>query len=156
MLRLNIRDLRDEPVPTQGTLPPGDPAFTGLDLRFLGPVHVDGVLQRSGGEDFRWHGHLSAQVGGECRRCLAGVTQAVDDDVDVLFSADPDLADDPGVYQLDPSADAVDVSPAIREELVLRVSPFPLCRPDCRGLCAKCGADLNAGPCNCQLAGTTN
>jgi uncharacterized protein len=23
----------------------------------------------------------------------------------------------------------------------------PLCRPDCRGLCTRCGADLNEGPC---------
>jgi uncharacterized protein len=156
MLRLNIRDLRDDPISTRGTLQPDNPAFAGLGLRFLGPVHVDGALQPVESGDFLWRGHIRARFEGDCRRCLTGLTLAIDDDVDVLFSADPDLAEDPSVYPLDPLADVVDVIPAIREELVLRVSAFPLCRPDCKGLCAKCGADLNAGSCSCVTAGSTN
>ena len=156
MLRLNIRELQDGPISTQGTLQPDDPVFEGLGLRFQGPVQVDGELQRAGDGDFLWRGHLRAHFAGECRRCLKDVTLEVDDDVDVLFSADPELADDPSVYPLDPLADVVDVTPAIREELILRVSAFPLCRPDCKGLCATCGADLNAGPCGCVAVGSTN
>jgi uncharacterized protein len=156
MLRLNIRDIRDVSFSTQGSLQPDDPAFAGLGLRLLGPVKVDGELQRAGDNDFLWRGHIRAQFDGECRRCLTGLTLELDDDVDVLFSADPDLAEDPSVYLLDPLADVVDVTPAIREEMVLRVPGFPLCRPDCKGLCATCGADLNAGPCSCVAAGSTN
>ena len=155
MLRLNIREFRDGPVSTQGALQPEDPAFAGLALRLLGPVQVDGALQRAG-NDFLWRGHLRAQFDGECRRCLTDLTLELDDDVDVLFSADPDLAEDPSVYPLDPLAEVIDLTPAIREELVLRLSAFPLCRPDCKGLCATCGADLNAGPCRCVAAGSTN
>ena len=29
-----------------------------------------------------------------------------------------------------------------------------LCRPDCRGLCAQCGADLNEGSCGCEAEAT--
>jgi len=32
------------------------------------------------------------------------------------------------------------------------VPDAPLCRSDCRGLCPRCGADLNAGPCGCGTA----
>lgn len=39
----------------------------------------------------------------------------------------------------------------VREQVLLEVPFRPLCRPDCRGLCPRCGADLNAG----QNAGTT-
>lgn len=156
MLRLKIRELQDDPISTQGTLEPDDPAFAGLGLRFQGPVQVAGALQRAGDGDFLWRGHIRARFAGECRRCLTDVTLELDDDVDVLFSADPDLNEDPSVYPLDSLADVIEVTPAIREELVLRVSTFPLCRPDCRGLCAKCGADLNAGPCGCVVAGSTN
>jgi uncharacterized protein len=67
--------------------------------------------------------------------------------MDVVFSSDPELIDDPSVYALSPDASSIDVTEAVREELALRVSAFPLCRPDCQGLCATCGADLNAGPC---------
>jgi uncharacterized protein len=113
-------------------------------------------LQETGDGDFLWHGHVHGTLGGDCRRCLAPVNVEVDDDVDVLFSADPELIEDPSVYPIDPAADQLDVSPAIREEIALRVSAFPLCRPDCKGLCATCGADLNAGPCACAGAGSTN
>ncbi|MGH7594170.1 MAG: YceD family protein [Gemmatimonadales bacterium] len=156
MLRLNIRELQRDPVGMHAVLQPEDAAFAGLALRFQGPVQVDGVLQRTGDADFLWRGQLRASFSGECRRCLADVTLVLDEDVDMLFSADPELIDDPGVYPLDPLADVVDATPAIREELVLRVSTFPLCQPDCKGLCAKCGADLNAGPCSCMIAGSTN
>jgi len=43
---------------------------------------------------------------------------------------------------------------ALREELALAVDVYPLCREDCRGLCPRCGADLNQGPCPCQETGS--
>jgi uncharacterized protein len=156
MLRLNLRELRGGPASMTGTLDPADPVFLGLGLHFRDPVAVDGVLQETGDGDYLWRGHVRGLLAGECRRCLTGVTLAVDDSVDVLFSADPELADDPSVYPLEPESDEVDVTSAVREEIALRVSVFPLCRPDCKGLCAKCGADLNAGPCSCTISGSTN
>ena len=156
MLRLNLRDLRAGPAATRGTLDPADPVFVGLGLAFQEPVQVDGVLQETGDGDFLWRGHVHGTLAGECRRCLTGVTVDVDDDVDVLFSADVELLEDPSVYPLDPASDEVDVASAVREEIALRVSVFPLCRVDCKGLCAKCGADLNAGPCACTDSGSTN
>jgi uncharacterized protein len=156
MLRLNVRDLRDGPATTTGTLQPGEPAFAGLGLRFLGPVEVSGDLQATGDEDYLWRGHVTARFEGECRRCLADVTLVIDDDLDAVLSGNPDLADDPTVYPIDAAADTIDLTPVVREELVLRVSAFPLCRPDCKGLCPKCGADLNAGPCGCTVTGSTN
>jgi len=84
-----------------------------------------------------------------CRRCLTEFIMPVAESVEVLFSPDPDLQDDPSVYPLaDPMA-RVDVKPAVREELALAVDAFPLCREDCRGLCPRCGADLNRGACGC-------
>src|SRR5574341_1254798 len=47
---------------------------------------------------------------------------------------------------------AVDLRPAVREELILAVPRFVECRADCRGLCPRCGKDLNAGPCGCPPA----
>ena len=156
MLRLNLRALNDGPAAVAGTLDPADPVFLGLGLRFQEPVQVEGMLQEAGDGDYLWRGHVHGVLAGECRRCLTGVTLAVDDDVDVLFSSDPELAEDPSVYPLEPAAVEVDVTSAVREEIALRVSVFPLCRPDCKGLCAKCGADLNAGPCACMDTGSTN
>ena len=156
MLLVKRRELQDCPVATTGEMAVGDPMLDGLDLRLTGPVRVDGMLQETEDGSYLWRGHLAAELDGECGRCLTDVKVTVDDDVDVLFSADPELAEDPSVYPIDPRADVIDVREAVREELILRVNVFPLCRVDCKGLCATCGADLNAGPCACTAAGSTN
>jgi uncharacterized protein len=36
------------------------------------------------------------------------------------------------------------------EDIVLSMPPKFLCRPNCKGLCARCGGNLNAGPCACK------
>jgi uncharacterized protein len=73
-------------------------------------------------------------------------------DVDALFTADPDLQDDPNVYPLEEPVAHVDLSPAVREELALAAPAYPVCREDCAGLCPTCGADLNQGPCQCAVS----
>ena len=152
MLRVDIRDLQRGPVKTIGELQPGDPAFQGLDLELEGPVQVMGQLQATGPDEYLWRGHIHGRVRGECRRCLTEVLDPVDVDVEAaVFSSDPDAADDPDFYPLPERAVAVDVSEVVREELALAAQiQLLLCREDCAGLCPKCGADLNAGPCECQ------
>src|SRR5207247_2591862 len=68
-------------------------------------------------------------------------------DIGVLFTQDPDALEDPDSYPLPPEATVIDLTPAVREELLLAVPQFLECRPDCRGRCPRCGQDLNAGPC---------
>jgi len=48
------------------------------------------------------------------------------------------------------SGDEINVEDLIREEMLLAVPMKPLCKPDCRGICPKCGKDLNDGPCGCK------
>jgi uncharacterized protein len=45
-----------------------------------------------------------------------------------------------------------DLFPRVREELILDMPIKLLCREDCKGLCSKCGADLNEGACGCPGA----
>lgn len=152
MLRVDIRDLQRGPVRTVGELGPQDPAFEGLGLELDGPVQVTGQLQATSGGEYLWRGHIHGVVQGECRRCLTDVADAVDVDVDAaVFTTDPDAADDPDFYPLPERAATVNVADVVREELALAVqSHLLLCREDCAGLCPRCGADLNAGPCRCQ------
>lgn len=44
----------------------------------------------------------------------------------------------------------IDLSPAVREQVLLSAPASPLCREDCKGLCPKCGKDLNDGDCGCD------
>lgn len=53
-------------------------------------------------------------------------------------------------YQADKAEPVIDLDPEIREEIILDYPVKPLCRPDCKGLCADCGKNLNEGNCSCK------
>ena len=153
MLRVDIRDLQRGPVRTEGELEPDDPTFEGLGLDLVGPVTVRGQLQATAEAENLWGGDVHGVVRGECRRCLTEVLDEVDVAVAAaVFSSDPEAADDPDYYPLPGRAGTVDVGAVVREELALAAQAhLLLCREECAGLCPRCGADLNAGPCACHI-----
>lgn len=149
MLIVDLRRLREGSIDTTARLLPGDSAFQGVNLELVDPVTVEGRLQQTGEGEFYWHAFLAGRVKGECRRCLGDVLVPIDIEIRVLFSNDPQTAEDPGVYPLGNRAAEVDLGKAVCEELVLAVPSFLVCRNDCAGLCSRCGANLNDGPCSC-------
>lgn len=150
MLVVDIQALLEGPVETEGTLESGDPLLEGVAGQLQGPVTVRGVLTTTGEGRHFWRGRMGAAILTECRRCLAPVVVRVDQTVEALFSAEPDAVDDPIAYPIAERATTIDVREAVREELILAAPHFALCRDDCRGLCPRCGADLNEGPCGCR------
>jgi len=50
------------------------------------------------------------------------------------------------------SGTAIDLAPAIREQVILAAPPSPLCSEDCKGLCPICGQDKNLRDCGCVEA----
>ncbi len=152
MLQIDLRELARGPVETTGQLTADDPELAGLDLTLAEPVRVRGRLQATGEGRFYWHGSLRTVVAGVCPRCLAPVSAPVEAQVGALFTQEPDGEDDPDSYVVDRDAATLDVRPAVREELLLVAPRYLLCRDECRGLCPRCGKDLNAGPCGCPPA----
>ncbi|MFH0790761.1 MAG: DUF177 domain-containing protein [Candidatus Omnitrophota bacterium] len=71
-----------------------------------------------------------------CSRCLGEFT--------VDFEKKIDLN-----YQIDKAEQIIDLIPDIREEIIVDYPIKPLCKPDCKGLCVKCGNNLNEGICKC-------
>ncbi|MFB3919369.1 MAG: DUF177 domain-containing protein [Candidatus Velamenicoccus archaeovorus] len=53
-------------------------------------------------------------------------------------------------YALDISEPVVELDDDIRQELILTYPQKVLCREDCRGICPRCGVDLNKERCKCQ------
>jgi len=80
--------------------------------------------------------HFSAAAEYKCSRCLKKYTGTTEKD----FKKE---------YPLDKTQQFVDITKDIREEVILDYPVKFLCKPDCRGLCPKCGKDLNSGDCGC-------
>ena len=54
-------------------------------------------------------------------------------------------------YQANNAQPVIDLAQDIKEEIILDYPIKPLCQPDCRGLCPKCGKNLNEGGCSCAI-----
>jgi uncharacterized protein len=111
------------------------------------PVVVDVVLEWVS-EGILVTGTVSAPWAGVCRRCLGPVGGDLHVEVRELFETEPREGES---YRL--GHDQLDLEPLVREALALALPLVPLCGPECRGLCPTCGADLNAGDCDCAPAG---
>ena len=84
----------------------------------------------------------------ECRRCLTDVQLDVSDELQLLFAqAGLEEADEDDVIPIPPGARELDLRPAVREEWLLSVPAYALCREGCKGLCPTCGIDRNTGTC---------
>jgi uncharacterized protein len=153
MLSFDIRSLASKAVHVDGAVAANDPVWHDEDTRPSKPVHVTGRLSAAGADRYYFSGHLDGEAAAECRRCLTDVSVSISEDIQLLFvEADTEGADDPDVYVIDSRAHELDMRPALREQWLLAVPAFAQCRDDCKGLCPTCGADLNAGACDCAPA----
>jgi uncharacterized protein len=89
---------------------------------------------------------FEGKVIAECVRCLTEFGQILTAEIDELFTYPPDKADDP---QTTISEQAIlDLTPMLREVLLLDMPIQPTCKPDCLGLCPYCGENRNEVQCS--------
>jgi uncharacterized protein len=67
-----------------------------------------------------------------------------------LFGNEPEDNDDINLTYLPPEADKIKLDDDVRDFALLSIPMKKLCKEDCKGLCVKCGKDLNEGPCGCK------
>lgn len=128
---------------------------------FLTPVTVSLTLNRLA-DTVEVRGHLSVRLGLTCGRCMAEFEQDAAADFSCVFAPQPEERRHPTPGDLELGAEDVgllffdgqtlETDEAVREEVLALVPYRALCRPDCRGLCPKCGANLNTGACACAAA----
>ena len=142
----------------------GFDALAGIEndggIKFAGSIQFDLHAYRVG-ELIVVDGNLEVPVRLTCVRCLS--------DFDTILSADfkltytrhdstPNRKPDPAEIELHRDeigllpffGQHLDLKPALQEELIMALPMRPVCRDSCKGLCPRCGADLNKGPCGCR------
>ena len=91
------------------------------------------------------NGTTTASWLGECRRCLAPISERMTIELSELYQQFPD---DSEAYKIE--NDQINLLPMVRENLLLAIPLGPLCREDCPGFCPHCGQDLSEGSCSCD------
>ena len=113
----------------------------GFELAGVGHVRADLLLENAAGV-LVVRGGVETTLELTCHRCLT----EWDEDVSVQIAEAMGFEEDEeaDVYVLE--GDVADLEPVLRDAVLLEAPLRPVCRDDCLGLCATCGADLNSGP----------
>jgi uncharacterized protein len=92
------------------------------------------------------HAMMHATTPSQCVRCLNDFTLPLEVDFTELYAFSRNGMSESGL--LLPEDAQIDLSPLVREYMLLAVPIQPLCMPDCKGLCPICGANQNENVCN--------
>jgi len=129
-----------------------------------GPARVDARLEMVE-RRVRLEGHARLRVDTDCGRCLAPVTVDLPVDFDLAFVPADEYRDDrrddgggstQGSFALGAADEEtyagkeIDLDPVFREQILLALPSYPVCREGCKGLCSVCGTNLNEKECGCD------
>lgn len=94
-------------------------------------------------------GRVTGSATLECARCLREFEGPVELQLCELFATPEHRHAEDDAY--DVTGTDVRLEPMLRDALALALPLNPVCDPDCKGLCAVCGRDLNYGTCECRI-----
>jgi len=104
-------------------------------IRFCGPLRAKAVISKSYNA-INVSLSLNALMSASCSRCLQEFNASFNRQLELHYAAD----------KLEP---IIDLDADIREEIILSYPINPLCHDACKGLCPRCGCNLNEGGCHC-------
>ena len=113
------------------------------------PVLAKGTVRNTAGV-LVMTGTVSTCIHGVCDRCASDFDRSVEFPIDVVLVTElaNEDSEDEWVFPLE--ADSADLEDIVRTVFVLNMDSKLLCKPDCQGICSRCGKNLNDGPCGCQ------
>lgn len=135
--------------------------------RAHGPLHVEFRLKKAG-RRVLLAASGTADLVAPCGRCLQPANTAVPVDFELTYVPEeepgkgaPHREDDAGEEPAGSfpsrladeetySGKEIDLEPALREQLILALPPYPVCQEGCKGLCPVCGTNLNERECGCD------
>lgn len=122
----------------------------GLELpsvaAFSAPLRAAGCVINSAGV-LTLKGRLSAKLLLVCDRCGKSFERETVFPLDAVLAAELQDSENPDIFLLD--GDFVDLGEIAADAFVLGMDTKILCSEDCKGLCPRCGRNLNDGPCGC-------
>ena len=113
------------------------------EAEVLAPVKVSGKITLTGKHSAYLDAEVCFLVKADCARCLEStVKEFIAEITEELDAEDEDS------YPV--KNDTVDLTKIINDKIIMTVPLSFLCKEDCKGLCPKCGTNLNSGKCQCE------
>ena len=146
-MRLDLRELIVNPerrLPFHLELETDNLDFPSV-REYLHPPVADGVVSNEAGI-LHMRGSITADMLCVCDRCGQEFESTKETAVDAVL-VEEESEDNPELFVLEGTE--IDVQEVLSTCFILDMETKFLCREDCKGLCARCGRNLNLGPCGC-------
>ncbi len=113
------------------------------------PVLASGTVRNTAGV-LVMTGEITTCIHGICDRCASAFDREIHFPINVVLVTEManEENEDEWVFPLE--GDSANLDDIVRTVFVLNLDSKLLCKEDCKGLCHRCGKNLNEGPCNCQ------
>jgi uncharacterized protein len=139
----------------------------GLDLDIAESIDTDIVFSPvsarlridKAGAEVMVTGDLRAEIKLTCSRCLKEFNRNLTVPVNVVYHSIEELKDEAHLNEVRSeeldldfySGEEFDILALIKEQIELNLPMKPLCEDACKGICPKCGTDLNVKSCSCSV-----
>ncbi len=127
-------------------------------FRIVGPILVHLRLSRAG-RMIHVKSRLETRVEWVCARCLEPFSRPLNSEFSVVLKPKPDFSpeEERELNREDLESDfyegeEINLTPFVQDQVLLTLPPKAVCREDCRGLCQRCGKNLNRETCQCATA----
>ena len=138
--------------------------FPDHEVQRTGPVKATVVLKRNGQDRVLLEGRIQTTIGFECDRCLENYTTDIDEPFTLDLEYAPSNKLEPAEHEISVSEmdmiylkePVVDIFEILSQQVFLWTPEKHLCSEACRGLCPRCGANLNQQTCNCKQDHTSS
>lgn len=137
-MKINVKRIPVDGEELAGSEPPEILELESEDVLFPRPVEYALHAQLQG-KSLLVTGKVATEATLRCSRCLKLFPQRL-------------VAKEFVFMEESPKDDFVDLTPQMREDILLELPQRAICQPDCKGLCHACGKDLNEGACGCKVA----
>lgn len=135
-MKIDLNQLPEaQPIELQEVEEPVDLEVSGIKILSAIEIKAEALKMR---DNLDVKIDLKARALMQCSRCLI--------DSEVILQKDFRLN-----YTISKQDTSIDLSEDIRQEIILDYPVKPLCKPSCKGLCVKCGKNLNEGQCSCKI-----
>lgn len=120
--------------------------------KILSPVLVDVEIENVG-MGFTVKGSFEVMVELQCRRCLTHFPYKLVQEIDEIYTTKREEILPKKLLNKDElstflfNGEEINIKEAIRQNIIVSIPPYPLCKEDCKGLCPICGKNLNEGEC---------
>ena len=121
----------------------------GISYPVTEAVVAEGTVRNTAGV-LVMKGTVRTRIHGICDRCAGAFERDVSFPIEAVLVTELSSEEDEDENIFPLVGDSADLEEIVRTVFVLNLDSKLLCREDCKGICPRCGKNLNLGPCGCR------